>query len=216
MCGVYNEAEMQVRRSYRAFLVIGLTAILAVPSLAQNQSGSPTPVKSIVGTVERISDGVIYVKSGTQLVRISSDSRTEVWKGAIVRNLSPVVVSDDIIARCRIESSGKLVAEAIWLNIANFFGVITSVADGGFDVFTNPNADPLSAYKKETRKVFFDRNTIFESSAKEDLKVGREVQLVGLDLHNGKILATRVTVYQGMRPVRVGNARIVLPNGQIR
>ena len=40
-------------------------------------------------------------------------------------------------------------AEVIWLNIVNFFGVITKVDGGGFEMLTNPNADPQSAYAKK-------------------------------------------------------------------
>ena len=131
-------------------------------------------------------------------------------------NLSPVTVGDDIAARCRIDASGKLLAEWMSLNIVNFFGVITKTGDNEFEVFTNPNADPQSAYKKENKLVTVDADTIFEASAREDLKQGRDVQVVGLDLRNGRIRATRVTVYEGNRPVRMGTGRVVLPTGQVR
>jgi hypothetical protein len=39
--------------------------------------------------------------------------------------------------------------------------------------------------------------------------------VVGLDLKNGKILATKGMVYDGNRPVLMENAPVVLPNGQI-
>lgn len=196
---------------------MGFTLIIAVFScFAQNQLAAGHAPRTIVGIVERISGNVIYVKTGTQLLALSSDDHTEVWKGKVFHDLSPVVVSDDIIARCRIEPSGKLVAQPMWLNIVNSYGVITKVADDGFEVFTNPNADPESAYKKETKKVVVDADTAFESSAKDDLKPGRGVQIVGVDLRDGRIFATRVTVYEGNRPVRMGNGRVLLPNGQSR
>jgi len=88
-----------------------------------------------------------------------------------------------------------MVAEGMWLNIVNLFGVITRVGDDQFEVFTNPNADPESAYKKENKIVSVDANTIFESNAKQDLEPGREVQMVGLDLRSDRILATRVAIY---------------------
>jgi Domain of unknown function (DUF5666) len=209
---------MSVHRSCRcASLRVGLTLLLTVsPCFAQNRSTSNQPLKPIVGTVERISGNVIYVKTGTQLMALSVDNSTDVWKGKVFHELSPVVVGDTIIARYRTEASGKLVAEAIWLNIVNFSGVITKVAEDGFEMFTNPNADPESAYKKEAKSVSVDVDTLFESSAEGDLKPGREVHLVGLDLRDGRILATRVTVYEGNRPVRMGNGKITLPNGQTR
>ena len=56
---------------------------------------------------------------------------------------------------------------------------------------------------------------MFESSEKEDLKVGREVQTVGLHLRNGIVKATRVTIYEGKRPVRLGRAKVIGPDGTI-
>lgn len=55
----------------------------------------------------------------------------------------------------------------------------------------------------------------YEASAAEDLRAGRGVQVVGLDLKNGIVLATKVTVYEGNRPVRMGNRPAILPDGQI-
>jgi hypothetical protein len=200
-----------------ASLAVGLVVLLAVsPCFAQNRRASNQPLKSIVGTVESISGNVIYVKTGTQLVAVSVDNSTDVWKGKVFHDLSPVVVGDGITGRYRTEASGKLVAEGLWLNIVNFSGVITKITEDGFEMFTNPNADPASAYRKENRSVSVDVDTVFELSARDDLQRGREVHLVGLDLREARILATLVSVYEGNRPVRMGGAKIILPNGQIR
>jgi hypothetical protein len=143
---------------------------------------------AIVGTVQSISGNQIHVISGAKLVTLHVDDHTEIWKGKVLWDLSPVENGDDISARCR-KVSGELVAEAIWINIVNFSGVITKVKGGTFEVLTNPNTDPQSAYKKEIKVVRFDAETIFQSSEKRDLKVGREVQTVGLDLKNGIVKA---------------------------
>jgi hypothetical protein len=140
------------------------------------------------------------------LLTLHVDDHTEIWKGKPLRDLSQLEMGDDISARCR-KLSGKLIAEAIWINIVTFFGVITNVNGDTFAVFTNPNADPHSGYTKENKLIRFDADTIFESSEKDDLKVGREVQTVGLDLKNGIVKATRVTIYEGKQPVRTAKAK---------
>jgi hypothetical protein len=185
-------------------------------ALAQNPSASTPPLKSVIGTVESVSGKVIYVQTGLQVLTLTATDRTEVWKGKVFHDLSPVAVGDDITARCRMDVAGKLVAETVWLNIVNLFAVITKTGDNEFEMFANPNTDPQSAYKKEFKLVAIDADTIFEASAREDLKQGRNVQVMGSDLKNGTIHATRVTVYEGNRPVRMGNGRIILSNGQIR
>jgi hypothetical protein len=83
----------------------------------------------------------------------------------------------------------------------------TKLKGDGFEVLMNPNADGQPAHKRENKLVRFDADTIFQSSEKRDLKVGREVQTVGLDLRNGIVKATRVTVYEGKHPVRMKRAK---------
>jgi len=118
-----------------------------------------------------------------------------------------------VSARCRADDSGKLVAEAIWINIVNFFGMITNVDAGSFMMVTNPNADPESGYVKESLKILIDDNTVFSGSAKDEIKMARDVQMVGLDLKNGTVRATRLTVYENKRPVRMGTDKVLSPAG---
>ena len=58
-----------------------------------------------------------------------------------------------------------------------------------------------------------DADTIFTASAKEDLKAGRDVQMVGLDLRDGTARATRLTVYDGNWPVRMKDGKVLPPTG---
>jgi len=208
-------ARLLVRRVPHRFVWAAITIIASLVLSNSVPAQHEEPLTAIVGTVQSVSGNLIHVKSGAQLLTLHVDDHTEIWKGKVLRDLSPLEIGDDIWSRCRKDASGKLVAEAIWINIVNFFGVITRVNGNTFEVLTNPNADPLSAYKKEYKLVRFDADTIFESSEKDDLKVGREVQTVGLHLRNGIVKATRVTIYEGKRPVRLGKAKVIGPDGTI-
>jgi hypothetical protein len=193
-------------------MAIWLIAALVISTSAFAQHEElPT---AIIGTVQSITGNQIHVLSGEKVLMLHVDDHTEIWKGKALPDLSTLEMGDDISARCR-KLSGRLVAEAIWVNIVNFFGVITKANGDIFEVFTNPNADPQSAYKKENKLIRFDADTIFESSEKGDLKVGREVQTVGLDLRNGIVKATRITIYEGKRPVRLRKTKVIAPDGTI-
>src|ERR1039458_3976061 len=123
--------------------------------------------------------------------QVFTGDHTEVWKGKTSHDLS------------------------IELNVVNVFGIITKVEGGGekFEMSTNPNADPKSGYERKVQKVVVDSATIFTASAKEDLKAGRDIQMVGLDLRNGAVRATRVTVYEGKWPVRMQNGKVMPTTG---
>src|SRR5579862_5365678 len=197
------------------FVLGGLLVVVCRYGLLAGQhlpSSNPIPV---IGTVKAVSGKQITVDSGGRSLIVAVTAQTEVWKGETTNDLSLIQVGDDFAGRCRADPNGGLVAERIELNVVNFFGVITAV-DGrreSFEMFTNPNADPQSSYKKKTLRVLVDPNTIFDSSAKGDLKVGRDVQMVGVDLRNGAMKATRVVVYEGNRPVRMGNGKVMPVTG---
>jgi hypothetical protein len=139
-----------------------IAALVTCTSAFAQHEESPT---AIIGTVQSVTGNQIHVISGAKLLTLHVNDHTEIWKGKVLPDLSQLEMGDDISARCR-KLSGRLVAEAIWINIVNFFGVITKVKGDIFEVFTNPNADPQSAYKKENKSVRFDDDTIFESSEK--------------------------------------------------
>src|ERR1039457_22549 len=139
-------------------IVLGLLATITfVHHLpGQQRSQSDHPIIPVIGTVKSISGNQISVESGTRIIGVATDDHTEVWKGKTFHDLSPVHIGDDLSARCRTDNSGRLVAEVVWLNIVNFFGVITKVDGGGFEMLTNPNVDPQSAYVKKKLKVSVD------------------------------------------------------------
>ena len=192
-------------------MVLALVAVIVRHTALCHQGSPDQPIIPIIGTVKAISGNHIIVDSGDRTITVITDGHTQVWKGKTSHDLGLVQVGDDFAGRCRSDASGRLVADLIELNVVNFFGTITEVDGGGdsFEMFTNPNADPHSAYVQKTLKISVDADTIFEASAKEDLKVGRGVQMVGLDLRNGTIRATRLTVYEGKRPVRMGNGKVM-------
>src|ERR1035437_4007046 len=198
----------------RAVLVLIATIAFVHRLPGQERSPSVHPIIPVIGTVKSISGNQISVESVTRIIAVATDDHTDIWKGKIFHDLSLVHVGDDFAGRCRADASGRLVADLIELNVVNFFGIITRVGGGGFEILTNPNADPQSAYVKRKLKVTVDTDTLFDASAKEDMKLGRDVQMVGLDLKNGTIRATRLTVYEGNRPVRMGNGKVLPPTGQ--
>jgi hypothetical protein len=206
-------------RSTQLFVSLTVTTVAAVllcQSLSgQHRSSSDNPIIPVIGTVKAISGNQIAVESGERMILVATDAHTEVWKGKTSHDLSLVQIGDDFAGRCRADASGRLVADLIELNVVNFFGVITDLDHGGerFEMFTNPKADPQSGYEKKKLKVVVDADTIFGSSAQEDLKVGRDVQMVGVDLRNGTTRATWVVVYEGNRPVRMRDTNVMPVTG---
>ena len=197
-------------------LAIFVITVLFISSLSgQQRSPSRDPIIPVIGTVRSISGNQINVESESRIIVVRTDNHTEVWKGKTSHDLALIHVGDDFAGRCRADASGRLLADLIELNVIAFFGVVTRVDGGGdsFEIFTNPKADPQSGYEKKRLRVLVDADTIFTASAKEDLKTGRDVQMVGVDLKDGAVRATRLTVYEGDWPVRMRDGKVLPPTG---
>ena len=80
----------------------------------------------------------------------------------------------------------------------------------------NFNADPQSGYRRGKRQITFNAKTAFEGSARQDLRVGRTVDIIGLETKDSGVQATRVIVYDGKVPVRMpAGARVIAPDGSV-
>jgi len=96
------------------------------------------------------------------------------------------------------------------------WGRISAVTKSGFEVDQNFNADPQSGYRRGKREITFTSKTRFEGSAREDLRVGRTVDILGIETAKSGVQATRVIVYEGNRPVRMpAGARVTAADGSV-
>lgn len=123
-----------------------------------------------------------------------------------------------LLAAAAIAQTPRVVPMHVW-------GRIESVGKSGFVIDQNYNADPHSAYRRQNRKIAIDSHTRFESSVRQDLRAGRDVDVIGTKDGGTKdggtkdgsaVRATRVIIYEGKRPVRMpAGARAILPDGSV-
>lgn len=107
------------------------------------------------------------------------------------------------------------VAQPAAVPLTHVWGRIESVRKSGFVIDQNYNADPQSAYARQNRRIVIDSHTRFEASAREDLRVGRDVDILGTK-DGSAVRATRVVVYERKRPVRMpAGAHVIAPNGSV-
>ena len=96
------------------------------------------------------------------------------------------------------------------------WGRVSAMTKSGFEVDQNFNADPQSGYQRRKRQITFNSKTKFEASARQDLRVGRTVDIIGLETTDSGVQATRVIVYDGNVPVRMpAGARVIAPDGSV-
>ena len=193
-----------------------MRCVLILLLLAGAALGQPS-FSVLVGKAASVAGDQLVVQTGGASILLYADQNSEVWRGKTGHSLSPVQPGDDVILRYRKDAAGRLVIIDLHANMTHIFGRILRVAGGSFEVDQNYNADPRSAYVRQNRVIAFDSDTTFEESAPDDLKPGRDVDIIGLKTGGSRVQATRITIYEGRAPVRMKpGTRVILPNGTIR
>jgi hypothetical protein len=191
-----------------------LTIAAAGLCMAQKPTAPPFPV--LIGRLTAVSSEWIEVQdpAGTHVLYRSAAS--EIWRAKDYHDFSVLQPGDEVDIRYRNDSQSRAVVVRLWANIDKVEGRITRVSRDGFQVDENYGADPSSGYRRGLREIIYDAGTTWEASMAQDLKVGRDVFVIGLKLASGKLEATRVVVYEGNAPVRMKPGRIILPDGTVR
>jgi hypothetical protein len=192
----------------------GLTILLLV-AIAM---GAQPSFSVVAGKAVSIAGDQIVVQSGPgSSLLLFADKESQFWRGKMTHTLSVVQPGDDVILRYRKDSTGRSVIIDLHANIGHIWGRISKLGTGEFEVDENYNADPHSAYRRGFRQIAFDSETEFEESAPEDLRIGRDVDIIGLKTNDTRVQASRITVYEGHAPVRMpAGARVILPDGTVQ
>jgi len=179
--------------------------------------GQP-PVAVLMGTAAGIAGDQLIVQTGPGTTTlVYADASSQIWRGKMTDNLAALQPGDDVILRYRRDAAGRLIIIDLHANIDHITGRITRVGHGEFDVDQNYDADPHSAYRRQNRVIVFDADTSFQESLPEDLKVGRDVDIIGLKTGGAHVQATRITIYEGRAPVRMPpGTKIIAPDGTVR
>jgi len=166
-----------------------------------------------MGRLTAVSGDKIEVQDSAGSHVLYSDAASDIWRGKDYHDFSVLQLGDEVDIQHRNDAQSRAVVISLWANIDEVEGRITRVGRDGFQVDENYSADPDSAYRRGLREIIYDSGTRWEGSQAEDLKVGRDVFVIGLKLPSGRLEATRVIVYEGHTPVRMKPSRIMLPNG---
>jgi len=188
-------------------LAFAATALL----FAQKSAAPLFPV--LIGRLTAVSSDRIEVQDSAGTHVLYSDAASNIWRGKDYHDFSVLRVGDEVDVRYRNDAQSRAVVVNLWANIDKVEGRITRVGRGGFQVDENYSTPASSGYRRGLREIIYDSGAQWEDSMPGDLKIGRDVFVIGLRLPSGKLEATRVIVYEGLAPVRMKSSRIVDTNG---
>src|SRR5262249_17974684 len=107
-------------------------------------------------------------------------------------DLKQLKVSDEISVRCTPDAAGQLVALKIWAGVVQLTGTVKELRGEEIEIQTAPG--------DERRTVYLSPDTAFGAN-RADLAPGKQVRIVGLDIGNGAVEASRVALFNTDLPV---------------
>jgi hypothetical protein len=170
-------------RSWRliAFLIVGMMQAGAVG--LPGQTGNDL-LSGMAGKLVAVFDSSISVRNdeGTRTFRVNKE--TKIWRGHDV-DIHQLHLGDDIGIQYRVSSGkGEAIAASIWASIDHWGGTISKVFGDRVQIARRDD------HEKAT--IIFDSNTIFDEGTRNDLQVGRFLEVIGLDSGNNRMHASRV------------------------
>lgn len=180
---------------------IGLTTL-------QAQNATAAGIESKMGTVTSAKAQALEVTILRKTVTATLAAGGRVWKKSIRQDFSAIAPGDRVLMRGRQDPSGTFIANEVWANIVSFHGHITDVRGQQYEV----RVDRSGAF----RTVRVDPTTLGERAAPlspRELRIGRGVQTIGLELPDGSVEATRVIPDRTLNDLQSGG-RVVAPDGR--
>jgi Domain of unknown function (DUF5666) len=146
-----------------------------------------------VGIAELVTPTTITVYEDNRTCVVRVGKNTEIWKGASYRTTSVVHKGDDVAAGGTPDyATGELIADSVEVDVGKTEGTVVFMNADRFVVNQYPEADPESAYPRGNLTVVMDRRTQFEGCERKDLKINANVMVIGLELKDDSLRATRI------------------------
>jgi hypothetical protein len=148
---------------------------------------------TFIGAIDKLGRNEIIIKTPRGPFKIYADNKTEVAKDKAYSDFSPLKAGDEISVRCRPDGSGKLVALKVFAKAVNFPGTVKDVRGEEIEVVTGTG--------DEHKIVRLYPDTVFGTN-RSDLTPAKQIRVVGLDIGDGKVDASRVALYNTDVPVQ--------------
>jgi len=144
----------------------------------------------IVGTVQKIDRDQFQIKGREGLVTLHIDEKTTVANGKKLNDLSVLAVGDDV----RVNYYGDATPTAVNVSAkVTVSGMISQAAKSQLTIVQGSSDDTPPLGRKVSVFVFLNATTNF-GAARDQLKVGRRVHVIGWDTGDGVVEAEKIAL----------------------
>lgn len=135
-----------------------------------------------------------------QPVVIKVSPKFVLWKGTRSNNLSPLIQGDLIFATLELQPDGSFQATEIYANLFNRYGRILNLKGSNFTLFVAKSG----VHPERAINIIVEPNTIIHLDGKKgtggngtisNLESGRFAQVIGVELPDSHVQATRIYIY---------------------
>lgn len=170
------------------FFDASLFACLIICS--SNVFGQPP---ATTGILSAIHDHTISVKNDQGTIAIRVTAQTDIWRGGKVE-FDQLHLGDHVLVSYRVAKNGEAVASDIVANVTRNEGLIVAVHPHSVEIAAQvlEGDDAGQVIGRET--VFIDTHTKFAEGTRSELKLGKLLEAVGLDLGRQRMRATSLSI----------------------
>lgn len=137
------------------------------------------------GLISSVDDSRIVVKS-------DQDSRTfGLNQQTNIKSAHPLRIGDSVMVWCTAPSSGTAIATSIVANLTRLTGTVTAVRLHSIQLAGQGGAGVVDGRST----VLLTVNTTFAQGSRNDLRIGREVEVTGYDLGHERVQATALNIW---------------------
>ncbi len=190
------------RRSFvRSVAVVGGAGLVGglalLKPLSRNILAQQATAQSVflTGRIVAVAGDVIYAADSKGPLTLYVSDKTSVWKGKDVSDLGVLRPGDFFYATAEASLGGRLTVKKLYANIVNYYGLLTAANGNQLQilVYRVGPTDLFVRAKIDAETIVYRRGGTGSSS---DVIQGRFVQMVGLELPDGVVKATRLWVYE--------------------
>ena len=180
---------MHRHRSLHAILLAALTAC-CIPSLSGQAPKTSTRPCATTGTLAAIHTNSVSVKNDAGTTVFQIDGNTKIWRGRYIP-VTQLHLGDDLMVWCTANPAGDATATDILANFTRWAGTIDSVHPHSIVIVGGGGPGEAPGHVE----VFLDEHTTYAQGTSKDLKVGRDVEVSGLDLGRKRVQASALNIW---------------------
>ena len=180
---------MHRHRSLHAILLAALTAC-CIPSLSGQAPKTSTKPCATTGILAAIRTDAVSVKNDAGTTVFQIDGNTKIWRGRYIP-VTQLHLGDDLMVWCAANPAGDATATDILANFTKWAGTIDSVHPRSIIIVGGGGLGEAPGHVE----VFLDEHTTYTQGTSKDLKVGRDIEVSGLDLGHKRVQASALNIW---------------------